>query len=70
MTLGATAWPSLPGELEQLLADLQRLVDMGLVVEEHAAGEPPRYGLTALGEEVAADETTTAAPTGDRCPAT
>lgn len=65
MTLRTVSSPSLPGELEQLMADLQRLVDVGLVVEERVAGEPPRYGLTDLGEELA-DDTVARAPAGDR----
>ena len=42
------------GHLDELRADLQALVDAGLVHEIHEAGEPSRYGLSPLGAMFAA----------------
>jgi hypothetical protein len=40
--------------LDDLMADLQCLVDAGLVDEVSDPGEPPRYELSPLGEMLAA----------------
>ena len=42
------------GHLDQLRADLQALVDAGLVDEVQEPGEPSRYGLSPLGAMFAA----------------
>jgi hypothetical protein len=42
------------GHLDQLRADLQALVDAGLVDEMQAPGEPSRYGLSPVGALFAA----------------
>jgi hypothetical protein len=44
-------------EIEQLRADLQALVDTGLVVEVREPGQPPRYALSVSGHDLTSSST-------------
>jgi hypothetical protein len=42
--------------LDELLVDLRHLVELGLLVEHRAPGEQSRYGLSPLGDDLAASD--------------